>query len=165
MKKTILAIPILALLLLGAHALRQGDFGQTAAFVLIIGLIFTRQAWVRLAAIAALMWGGFIWADTTVEFINFRQAMGLPWNRLAVIMTGVIVFDALGLWVLVTKTCREFFDKEEAQALPRAAMFVLAVFGLAMARSKVSFPFCSQTVISPVGAGSKLPCSDSTRSG
>ena len=140
MKKALIAIPVLALLLLGAHALRQSDYGLTAGFILLVGLMFTRQAWVRLVAIAALMWGGFIWADTTVTFINFRQAMGFPWERLAYIMGGVIAFDALALWVLVSQSARKFFDRNTAEALPRATMFVLAVFGLAIARSKVSFP-------------------------
>jgi len=139
-KKLVLAIPILALLLLGAHALRQGDFGQAAAFALMVGLVFTRQAWVRLVAIAALIWGGYIWADATVDFISFRQTFDLPWQRLAIIMTGVIVFDALALLVLVGNTAREFFCKNNEQAVPRAAIFILAVAGLALARFKVPFP-------------------------
>ncbi|QJB57802.1 4Fe-4S binding protein [Pseudodesulfovibrio sp. zrk46] len=140
MKRSILAIPIFALLLLGAHALRQGDFGLTAAFALMIGLIFTRQAWVRLILIATLLWGGCIWADTTVEFIRFRQALDMPWKRLAYIMGGLIVFDALAIWALLGQTCREFFDRNEIQATTRAVMFILVVFGLTVARSKVSFP-------------------------
>lgn len=140
MKKLVLTIPVLALLLLGAHSLRDGDFGLTASFVLLAGLFFTRQAWLRVAAIAALMWGGYIWADTTVGFINFRQAFDLPWKRLAVIMSGVIVFDALALWTLTGNACRDHFNKAREQALPRAAIFVLTIYGLAMASAKVSFP-------------------------
>lgn len=139
-KKLVITIPIVALMLLGAHALRQGDYGLTTAFALLVGLMFTRQAWVRLVAIAALIWGGYIWADTTVNFISFRQAMDIPWTRLAYIMAGVIAFDALALWVLIGKTCREFFEKNMDQAVSRAAMVILAVFGLALAQFKVSFP-------------------------
>jgi len=140
MKKFTIAIPILSLLLLGAHALRQGDFGLTAAFALLIGLVFTRQAWARLVAIVALMWGGYLWADATINFISFRQAMGFEWERLAYIMAGVILFDALGLWVLVSRVSDRFFNKNEKEGIARAAMFLLATFGLAMARSNVSFP-------------------------
>lgn len=140
MKKLVIAIPALALMLLGAHALRQGDNGLTAAFVLLTGLMFTRQAWVRLVAIAALMWGGYIWADATVNFISFRQAFGFPWQRLAVIMCGVVLFDLLALWVLVNQTCRDYFYKKMDQATPRAIIYVLAITGLAIARAKVPFP-------------------------
>jgi len=138
-KKTLLAIPSLALLLLAAHSLRQGDFGLTSAFVLLAGLMFTRQAWVRLVSIAALVWGGYLWADATVDFISFRQALGMPWQRLAFIMGGVILFDALALAVLAGETCRRLFDRSREQAFVRAAIAVLTVFGLALARSKVSF--------------------------
>lgn len=140
MKKALIAIPVLALMLLGAHALRQGDMGQAAAFVLLAGLMFTRQAWVHLVVVAALMWGGYIWADATIDFIRFRQALGFPWERLAWIMGGVIAFDALALLIMTTTTCREFLNRQHEHALPRAAMFVLTVFGLAVANSKVSFP-------------------------
>lgn len=140
MKKIILTIPIIALLLLGAHSLRQADFGLATALVLLVGLIFTRQSWVRLAIIATLLWGGYIWADTTVGFIHFRQSFDLPWKRLAIIMSGVILFDALALWMLVGKSCREFFCKDAEWALPRATIYVLVVFGLAMAETKAPFP-------------------------
>lgn len=140
MKRFLLAIPVLALILLGAHALRHADFGLTAAFALFAGLMFTRQAWVRPAAIVALLWGGYVWADATVSFISFRQAFGLPWTRLAFIMSGVIAFDAAALWVLAGNYCRDRFNEKSDQAMPRAAMFVLTVFGLAMASAKVSFP-------------------------
>lgn len=139
-KRIILTIPILALMLLGAHSLRVGDYGQTAAWLLLVGLVFTRQAWVRLVWVMALMWGGFIWADATVEFINFRQALGAPWLRLALIMGGVILFDALALSVLVGRTAKNYFDQGYEQAWFRCAIFALTVFGLAMARSNVSFP-------------------------
>jgi ferredoxin len=140
MKKFVLAIPVFALLFLGAHALRNNDFGLAVTFVLVVGLVFTRQAWVRLVAVVALVWGGCIWADATVGFIGFRQAFDLPWTRLAAIMTGIIGFDALALLVLVGKSSRDFFHKNIEQAIPRAAIFLLAVLGLVMVRFNVPFP-------------------------
>jgi hypothetical protein len=99
----------------------------------------TRQGWVRLAAIAALIWGGYIWANVTVDFIGFRQAFDLPWQRLAFIMAGIIAFDALALLVLVSRTSREFFHKNNEQAVFRATIFILVVAGLAVIRLKVPF--------------------------
>lgn len=140
MKRIILCIPILALILLSAHELRQGDFGLTASLLLFAMLFATRQAWVRLAAICVLVWGGFEWAETTVSFINFRQAIGAPWHRLAVIMAGVLLFNCLGLWVLATRTSRSFLYKQTDQSIARASMFILTVSGLALARINVPFP-------------------------
>lgn len=139
MKKLLIIIPLLALTLLGAHALRLGDFGLAISFVVLAGLTFTRQGWVRIVLIASLIWGGWIWADTTVEFINFRRAMELPWYRLSIIMAAVLAFNALALWTLIGDACRKFFSKGE-QSVPRSILFILTVFALAIARSKVSFP-------------------------
>lgn len=135
-----LILPLVALLLLGAHALRQGDFGLTAFFAILAGLLFTRQAWVRLVAVAALLWGGYVWAQATVDFISFRQAFGLPWTRLAAIMAAVILLDGLALVSLFGRRIDALFDRGGEWAWPRAAIFVLTVFGLAMARAKVPFP-------------------------
>lgn len=140
LKRLIIILPVLALVLLGAHSFRRDDLGLTVVFLLLTGMLFTRQAWVRGVAIAALLWGGYIWADTTVGFINFRQAMGIPWERLAWIMGGVILFDALALVSLLGRTGDSFFYKNERGSVPRAAIFVLVAFGLAIARYKVSFP-------------------------
>ena len=140
MKKAMMIIPALALLLLGAHGLRQGDLGLAAAFVLLAGLFPARRAWVRPVAVAALLWGGWIWADGTVDFIRFRQAFGFPWTRLAAIMGAIVLFNALALWLLVSRAGREFFREQAGEAVPRAAVMILVCAGLAMATAKVPFP-------------------------
>ena len=140
MKKAAMIIPALALLLLGAHGLRQGDLGLAAAFALLAGLFPGRRAWVRPVAVAALLWGGWLWAGGTVDFLRFRQAFGFPWIRLAVIMGAILLFNALALWVLVSRAGREFFHERTEQAMPRAAVMILVCAGLAVARAKVPFP-------------------------
>ena len=139
-KRYHLILPAAALLLLAAHALRQGDFGLTASFAAVAGLLFARRAWVRPVAVAALVWGGVIWARATVDFVSFRLALDLPWMRLAGIMALVILVDGLALASLLPPWMDGLFDRDGEWAWPRAAMFVLTASGLAMARSKVSFP-------------------------
>ncbi|WP_316900727.1 4Fe-4S binding protein [Pseudodesulfovibrio indicus] len=135
-----LILPLAALLLLGAHALRQGDFGLTAFFAALAGLLFTRQGWVRLAGGAALLWGGLAWAQITVDLVAFRQAFGQPWMRLALILGGVILLDGLAMATLLGHRLDRFFDRDREWAWPRAAIFVLTVFTLALVRSKAPFP-------------------------
>lgn len=135
-----LGIPIFAMLLLGAHSLRQGDLGLAASFVVLSGLLFTRQAWVRLAVAAALLWGGYVWADTTVDFISIREALNMPWKRLAFIMAGVIIFDGLALAIMLGNKMERLFSRGVDTAWARVFIFVLTVFGLALARQKVAFP-------------------------
>lgn len=135
-----LILPLAALLLLGAHALRQGDFGLTAFFAALAGLLFTRQGWVRLAAAVALLWGGLAWAQITVDLVAFRQSFGLPWMRLSLIMGGVILLDGLAMAVLLGHRLDLFFGRDREWAWPRAAIFILTVFTLALVRFKAPFP-------------------------
>ena len=136
----LLIVPALSLLLLSAHALRQGDYGLSASFAALAGLLFTRQAWVRMLVVAALLWGGYVWANATVEFISFRQAFGFPWQRLACIMAGVILLDGLALAVMLGNRMRAYFSEGAGWAMPRAALFVLIALGLAMVRGMTPFP-------------------------
>lgn len=140
MRKIIVIIPALALLLLGSHGLRQGDYGFAAALVMLAGLVLTRRPWGCLAAVAALLWAGWIWADATVNLIRFRLAFNLPWVRLALIMSSVVIFNGVALWVLVSRVAREFFHGRAGQTVPRAAVMILVCAGLAVARAKVPFP-------------------------
>jgi NAD-dependent dihydropyrimidine dehydrogenase PreA subunit len=135
-----LILPVTALLLLGAHGLRQGDFGLAASLALLAGLLCSRRAWVRPVAVAALLWGGLVWAQSTVDFIAFRQAFELPWMRLAWIMGGIILLDGLGVVALLGRGLDQWFARDRAWAIPRAAIFLLTVLGLALARGKVGFP-------------------------
>jgi ferredoxin len=139
MNQAILLIPAASVLLLGAHGLRQGDIGLAAALACLVGLGFTRRAWLRPVMMAALVWGGIVWAQAAVGLVSFRLATGLPWVRLAVIMGAVILCNALALWVLAAGAGRAFFDRGRKEAEARAAMFLLTVIGLAVARAKAPF--------------------------
>ncbi|BCS87064.1 (4Fe-4S)-binding protein [Pseudodesulfovibrio sediminis] len=135
-----MTIPILALLLLGAHMLRQGDFGLTASCAVLVVLLFSRQSWVRPVTIVSLLVAGYVWAEATVELISFRQAFDLPWKRLAYIMAGVILLNVAALGLMLTRWARRWFDRGEERASARAAIFILTCVSLALARSQVSFP-------------------------
>ncbi|WP_319544068.1 4Fe-4S binding protein [uncultured Pseudodesulfovibrio sp.] len=140
MKYFILVIPFLALLLLAAHSLRFGDYGLMGAFAVLAGLMFTRQAWVRWGIVAALLWGGFIWADATVNFVNFRHMFDLPWKRLAVIMATIILFDGLALMIMLSQRSKGLFSVTREKSLARGVVFVLTILGLSLARTNASFP-------------------------
>jgi ferredoxin len=75
-----------------------------------------------------------------VDLIRFRQAFGLPWTRLALIMSAIVIFNVVALWVLVRHMGREFFQNRAEQAVPRATVMILVCIGLATARAKVPFP-------------------------
>ncbi|MFH1912794.1 MAG: 4Fe-4S binding protein [Pseudomonadota bacterium] len=135
----LMILPVVALLLLGAHGLRAGDSGMVAALVGLVGLMFVRRGWVRIVLMAVLAWGALVWVETAMNLIGFRQAVGAPWVRLMVIMTGVVVFDLLALLAVATGPGRRFFSRGD-HAAARAAVFLLTVIALVVIRAKVPFP-------------------------
>jgi ferredoxin len=134
-----LVAPAAALLLLGAHTLRRGDFGLAASLVALAGLLLLRRAWTRPVAFCALLWGAYVWAQSTGDMIALRRALDLPWTRLAWIMGGVMALNLLGLAALAGRSVIRP-DGGGTWASPRAAMFLCTVLGLAAARSHAGFP-------------------------
>lgn len=137
---TLMTIPMLALILLGAHVLRQGDPGLASAFPVLAALVPFRQAWTRWVIPAVLAWGAFVWADSGIHLIRLRLELNQPWMRLGLIMAGVLLFDVLALAVLLGRRAEFHFLRNREAAPAQTGMFVLTVLGLGMARAKVSFP-------------------------
>lgn len=140
MRNTLLAIPIVALLLLGAHHLRQGEMGLMAAHVLLVGLFTSRQAWIRLVIAVVLGLGVYEWAWTGIEFVKFRMALGAPWGRLAVIMAGVLLFNFVAMMSMFGTVARKRFHQNENSAPWQVAIFGLVVSGLWLTQMKTPFP-------------------------
>ncbi|WP_147821533.1 4Fe-4S binding protein [Salidesulfovibrio onnuriiensis] len=140
MKNMLLAIPALALLLLAAHHFRQGDMGMAAAYLLMMGLLLTRQGWVRFALVAVLGFGAYEWAGVAVDFIRFREALGAPWTRLAMIMGCVFLFNLGAMAVMLGKVAGERFERNATNAPWQATAFCLSLFGLGTIRELAPVP-------------------------
>jgi ferredoxin len=136
----LLTLPTLSCLLLAAHYLRSGDLGMVAVCLALPGLFFFRQSWVRPVLQAAFAAGMAVWVLAMIDLIQFRQVVGLPWLRLALILGSVAVVTGSGALFLETRALRERFSRRPEAALVQAGAFLLTVCALAMAQTKVSFP-------------------------
>lgn len=92
---------ILSLLVLGAHFYRAGNLVLVAGSLLVLLLLVIRRPWVRWVAQAALVLGAAEWVRSTLAFVRMRQAMDLPWTRLAVILGSVAAFTLLSALVFL----------------------------------------------------------------
>ncbi|WP_419787828.1 4Fe-4S binding protein [Pseudodesulfovibrio sp.] len=133
-------LTILALLLAGAHSLRGGEQGLACALLLLACLVFTRRAWVRPVVAVTLIWFTWIWADSSVHFLRFRMELEQPWERLALIMGGVMAVNVSSLVFLGSESARRYFSRDTIRGTGRASVFLLTAAGLAVARAKVPFP-------------------------
>jgi NAD-dependent dihydropyrimidine dehydrogenase PreA subunit len=114
-----------SLLLLAAHALHTGETGMAAFLVLFSALAGTRRVWVRLACIPILVWGLITWFHTGIFLIHFRMAADLPWIRLTIILSAVMITTLWALLRLLLEPGRTFFIRHTPHDPSRALVFIL----------------------------------------
>lgn len=92
MKKALLYIPIvLSLLVLGAHFMRyENSIGVFCAMV-VIALLFIRQAWVARLVQVVLVLGALEWVRTLYSLMQVRAALDQPYERMVLILGTVAV--------------------------------------------------------------------------
>lgn len=129
-------LPVLAVVLLGAHAVRGGDLGLAAAWLFLAVLACTRQGWARLVVGLALFAGSLFWVQTGVELVRFRMASGADWHRLAIIMSMVTATAVAGWLSLLWSRGAVRYGHHAATRHAQAAAFVLVVVLLGIARMK-----------------------------
>jgi len=100
---------ILGNLIFAAHILR---FYGVVPAIIVIAFMFTLLIrkeiililWQFLFALSSL-----IWIFATIGFIRFRLAEGLPWLRLLIIMSLLIIFSIFNIFWIRRKAFREKF--------------------------------------------------------
>lgn len=125
-------LSIVSFILLAAHGLRTGDSGAALFWLAAAIIIFSRWTWKHLALSGMLIFGTWLWADTTLNLIELRLAQGLPWLRLAAILGSVCLLclvaallQGLTAWQHSTRT-----------AMAQGLTFLLAAGALTLARQQ-----------------------------
>lgn len=77
---------ILSMLLLGAHFYRAGHLLLAGAALLSLGLLCIRKPHAVWLMQGLLVAGAAEWLATAIRLVMDRQAQGLPWLRLAIIL-------------------------------------------------------------------------------
>ncbi len=89
-------IPILcSAVLIAAHFYRSGSLLLTAVSLLFPLLLFITRPWTPRAITIFLLLSAAEWLRTMLVFIDQYQKAGLPWTRLAIILSSVSLFTAL----------------------------------------------------------------------
>ena len=110
--KTLKLLPVIfSMLLLGAHFYRAGHFLLAGGALLSLGLLCIRRPqtiWLMQGLLAA---GSVEWLATAIRLVADRQAQGLPWLRLAVILGAVALCTLLSA-IPLRKTAHFPLDKD-----------------------------------------------------
>lgn len=95
------ALPaILALLLFGAHLMREGEQVLLLGCLALVGLAFVTRPWAVRTLQAALALATLEWLRTLLLIRQVRVETGAPWLRMSLILGGVVAFTIWSAWLL-----------------------------------------------------------------
>jgi hypothetical protein len=104
-----LLLPALSLLLLGAHFFRSGLLPLTALCVALTGLLVVRRPVAARVLQVVLAIGAVEWLRTAWSLASARQAAGLPYGRLLVILAAVACITFVAALLLWSPPARRHF--------------------------------------------------------
>lgn len=113
---------ILSVVLVIAHFLRNQDLLLVMISLAVMGLLLVRKRWAVYLVQVWLVLASLEWVGTGIQLVQSRQAMGMGWNRLAVIIGGVALFTLLSVLVfrLPALRCRYGFAVKELSGESRS---------------------------------------------
>lgn len=95
-----LVLPVVALLVLGAHFYRAGEWPFVGLCVAGLALLALRRPWVPTVLQVLLLAGAAEWLWTVVMLVQQRLALGMPWQRMALILGAVALVTVLAAGVM-----------------------------------------------------------------
>ena len=107
-------LPIIFTTLLIAAHFSRGEQDVLAVFILfVLFTLFIRKkfilrAWQVFLGICAL-----VWITVAIEMIQLRINMDLPWTRLLMIMSAIILFSGFSAWWMENKKIKTFYGFKE----------------------------------------------------
>jgi hypothetical protein len=101
---------LLSFLLLGAHFYRGAEYALVTASLLVPLLLFLRQPWVPRLIQLVLLLAAAEWVHTLWQIAQLRMQLGLPWERMAYILSAVALFTALSALVFFSRPLRQRYS-------------------------------------------------------
>jgi len=105
----LLALPALALVVLGAHFYRAASWPVALACLALVLLLARRRPWVPRLIQAAMLVGTLQWLWTAFWLVQQRQTLGQPWQRMAFILLVVALVTATCALVFRNASVRQWF--------------------------------------------------------
>lgn len=108
--KALFYVPVvLSLVILGAHFLRSGNEIGVAASLVLIGLLFIRQAWAARLIQVALVLGALEWLRTLYTLAQWRASQGEPVARMVAIIGAVAAVTFFSALLFQSKTLNKVY--------------------------------------------------------
>jgi len=101
---------ILSFLLLGAHFFRAGNLLLMGLSLSILLLLFMQKSWVPRVIQAALVLAALEWLRSLLMLVYQRLEWEEPWQRLALILGGVVLFTLLSALIFSAKSLKNRYS-------------------------------------------------------
>ena len=112
----LLYVPIvLSLAVLAAHFLRYGSTIGVAASLLLIGLLFIRQAWVAWLVQVALVLGTVEWLRTLYLLAQWRSSQGESATRMVIILGSVAAVTLCSALLFQSRPLKRTYGLESTE--------------------------------------------------
>lgn len=128
---------VFSCLLLSAHFLRFGMYGDVGLCLSAPLVLLMRKKWVGVVFPLLLVLGAGLWVKTALALGAERLALGRPWLTMAIIMGAVAAFSLGSALLFRTRRLRERFGAGDEPAAAGAAAFALAAVLLTIVQLKM----------------------------
>lgn len=105
----LLLLPSLSFLLLSAHFLRDGQWPIMILTLLGACLLAVPRPWAAHLIRMALFAGALVWLHSLVSMATMRWTMNLPFLRLSVILSAVILVTGGSIFVFTHRRLKSFY--------------------------------------------------------
>ena len=102
----------ISFLLLAAHFMRAGQTVLVVVLLLLLPLLLLKKFCVPWVMQFTLLLGALEWLRTIMFVAQIRMDQGMPWTRMAVILSVVALFTALSCLVFRSKALRKRYSDE-----------------------------------------------------
>ncbi|MDH5298431.1 MAG: hypothetical protein OEV91_05375 [Desulfobulbaceae bacterium] len=106
---------LLSTILISAHFLRSRLWLLVVISVAISALLLVRKKWAARLVQAGLVLAALEWLRTLYGLVLYRQAMGMEWKRLAVILAGVALATLLSALVFRFSALRQRYGLDDGE--------------------------------------------------
>lgn len=95
-----LTIPLLCIVILVAHFLRERNSALLLVSILSAPFLFVRKQWVVRGMQLFFILTSLEWIQTTMALAMERKALGMPWMRMALILSIVALLTLTSAWIV-----------------------------------------------------------------
>lgn len=125
---------------MAAHFSRANQHGLVISCLLFPLLLLIKRRWVARVIQVLLLLGALEWITTTLRIVLIRQAHGVPWMRLVIILSSVALLTGFSSLVFESRKLKQRFRPVSPLDATSSITFLVTALLLGILQTKLSIP-------------------------